>query len=428
MTKKPDFSLENEVVKRSNTTIGISPRTAGNLTLLVRRLFNVLVHFTLKDGEKETYRRPLREVLRYIDYNSNDLDRIKEHLEMMASTPIAWDTSTDDDDIWSVASLISGASIIKPKKKGLPAHIEWSFAPKIREKLRSPGQWTQLSLIMHTKLKSGASIALFEICARYETSPGRLTMRRPYEWWHPALTGVRAETVPEYKYFKRDVLRQAIAEINTHADFTVELIEHKVANRVAELQFSITRKPAAVVSNEEAPRFDGELLEQVIRLGLSQPDAQRICEQHDAPTILAAVEYTAKRAAKNPPLESTAAYFRSAIKGRYKETVKPQKAQQQGSLDLADPQTEMDRLTAEYATQQRNDAHAYWRELDAEPAKALIAEFLATNPTALVARAIKKDLLEQAIARTAFTQWLANKLWGEPTADDLLKFSLTKKS
>jgi plasmid replication initiation protein len=425
MAKKDLFSMQNEVVRRSNTTIAMSPRTSGNLTLLVRRLFNVMIHFTQKDGEKEVYRRPLRDVLRYIDYNSNDLDRIKEHLEAMATTPITWDTSTDDDDIWQIASLIADAAIITPKKKGLPSHLEWSFSPRIRQKLLAPGKWTQLSLVMHTKLKSGASVALFEIGARYRTSPGGLTMRKPYEWWVPTLTGTRTDAIPEYKYFKRDVLRPAIAEVNTHADFYVELVEHKVGNRVAELQFSIRVKPDTAMVDDEAPRFDGNLLERLTRLGMKLDEAQRICEKHDAPLIQVAIDITEKRAAKQPALNSKAAFFKAALRDGYKEPAKPLK-QQQASLDLPDPAAEQARLREQFDSHRRGQALGYWRELDAEPAKAEIAAFLATDPPVIIARAIRKNLLETKAAETEFCGWLATKLWGEPTTEDLLQFALTR--
>lgn len=427
MAKNQQLSIETEVVRRSNTTIGMSPRESGELTLLVRRLFNVMIHFTQKDGEREVYRRPLRDVLRYIDYNSNDLERIRKHLTVMATTPISWDTSTDDDDIWQIAALIADAAIITPKKKGLPSQLEWSFSPRIRQKLLAPGKWTQLSLVMHTRLKSGASVALFEIGARYRTSPGGLTMRKPYAWWVPTLTGARTETVPEYKYFKRDVLRPAMNEVNLHADFTLDLIEHKTGNKVTEIQFSVRGKPAEAMVDSDAPTFDGDLLERVIRLGMTQDDARGICEKHDAAMIQAAIDYTEKRAAKMPPLDSKVAYFKASLRKGYSEPSTAPKPQRQAALDLPDPEGDQKRLREQYSSQQRADALAYWRELDPEPAKAEIDAFLRTEPPLIVQRAIKKDLLTQKHAETAFTEWLAKKLWGEPTAEALLQFALQRQ-
>jgi len=46
-------------------TIGIKP-TSGTLSLIVRRLFNVLLYVSQKDGEIETYRRPLIEIMAHI--------------------------------------------------------------------------------------------------------------------------------------------------------------------------------------------------------------------------------------------------------------------------------------------------------------------------------------------------------------------------
>ncbi|MCP1121260.1 replication initiation protein [Robbsia andropogonis] len=417
--------IDNELVKRPNETIGISPSHGGGLTLIVRRLFNVLVHFTVKEGERDVYRKPLREIMRYIDYNSNDTARLKAHLEAMASIPITWNTSTDDDEIWTAAALIAHASVIQPKSRGVAAIVEWSFSSPVRARLLQPAQWTQLKLVMHTKLKTGASIGLYEICSRYLTSPGGRTARKPVEWWMPAIIGDRSEVPSPYKYFKRDVLRPAIAEVNTHADFTVELVEHKIGNKVAELQFVVQKKPVNRVTDEESPPYDGALLERVIRLGIGQEAARRICEKNDSAEILAAIDFTEKRAAKSPPLDSVAAYFRSALKEGYREKKPPQKHQQQQSLPLESEEDTREKLRARFLAHRRREALLLWREMPAQDMLSELDAFLATNPAPMIADAIKRNKLTQKTAETAFTEWFSAKVWGaEPSTDELLAFAM----
>lgn len=60
------------------------------------------------------------------------------------------------------------------------------------------------------------------------------------EWWFSVLTG-NPNATPDthfYRYFKRDTLTPAIAEINAIAKIHVELLEHK-GRKVLEIQFAI---------------------------------------------------------------------------------------------------------------------------------------------------------------------------------------------
>jgi hypothetical protein len=419
--------MENETVKRANQTIGVMPRHgSGNMTLLVRRLFNVLVHFAMKDGvEHEVYQRPLRDVVKFIDYNSKDNERLRRHLKTMIGTVVEWNTASEGGQEWEAAGLLASAKITRPAMKGQPSILEWSYAKPIRKLLLNPERYTQLSLIMHTKLKSGASIALFEICARYHNSPGGKTMRQPYDWWVPVLTGANDKTLPEYKYFKRDVLRPAINEVNTHAEFTIDLIEHREGQRVAELQFAVVAKPAKQGEPSEAPHYDGALLERVIRIGLTQEKAKSVCETYSPLDIERAATYVEKRVASRnaPPIESKPAYFLHALKQKYREP-EPVAKPKQTALDLVDPDDAIEKLRSAYATHQRNEAYGYWRENEAERQKELLAEFLQTDVTQMIREQIKKTVLDHPMARAAFTGWLAAKLWGEPSEADLLDFSL----
>ena len=93
-------------------TIGIKP-TSGTLSLIVRRLFNVLLYISQKDGDIETYRRPLIEIMAHIEYNSNDAKLLKDHFRsMMNGILVEWNSvDAKGTQTWEASPLLAHARI-----------------------------------------------------------------------------------------------------------------------------------------------------------------------------------------------------------------------------------------------------------------------------------------------------------------------------
>ncbi|MGF6641810.1 replication initiation protein [Paraburkholderia sp. MM6662-R1] len=421
---KTSTNSGDTIVVRANPTLGVIPET-GTLTPVTRRLFNVLISIAQREEPEQTkHQRPLREVLRHIGHR-NDYKGIQDSLRDLVTTPIEWNQPTQEGGTWAVSTMLAHAKIVQKKSSFI---LQWSFSEALREEILRPKRnFTKLSLVIHTRIRSGASAALFEYCQRYVTWNDGVMKKQPWGWWVAMLCGTKDHGVTEYKYFKRDILRPAIAEVSTRADFTVELVEHKTGRRVTDLQFVVTPKPPSWDADSGLPPYDEKLILSLVDLGLRQHKAKQICESHDAVVIEDAIEYTKARVAdrNQPPVKSIPAYFMKALADRYGKSKGA--ARPQAELDLADPTAEQAKLREAYAAHQWREAYGYWMELDTEPKNALIAEFLTTDVPAVTARAIKKDLLKTMPARTAFSTWLAAKLWGEPTTDDLLTFALARK-
>lgn len=408
-------------VKRSNETIGIVPKT-GRITVVVRRLFNVLLYVSQREGPKELYRRPLGELAKLAEFTSSDLATLKEHLVAMNLTPVEWNERTVDEARWGTTTLITQAEIIE--KRGVGTFVEWALPPKIRGMLLDPEQYTRLSLQIHSTLKSGASVALYEICARYLTNPGGLTMRKPWEWWRPRITGnPDPEAYPIYKYFKRDVLKPAAAEVTALSDIKVDLIEHKDGRRVADIQFKVERKAIPGLELESGKPFDGELLERIIRLGITQRDARALYNAHEVEFLRKTVELTEKRALQEPPLRSKAAFFKKALKERYadaQEQEKPAKA-------LPPPSAEARRADAmaRFHAHRNAEALAAYRELDAEQQLEARNRFVQATEVARYKEEVRKRSLTSPAVIAAFSEWYATQLWGTPGEADVLDFMMT---
>ena len=110
-------------------------------------------------------------------------------------------------------------------------------------------------------------------------------MREPWEWWRPILSGTPDteagdEAKREYKYFKRDYLRPAIAEVNAVTNIFVELIEHREGRRVAEIQFRVTERKQPMLALDEHPNvFDSTLVDRMVKLGIPEGSADALCGQ-----------------------------------------------------------------------------------------------------------------------------------------------------
>ena len=419
----PDIT--NAAVRRPNETIAINP-TRGKITLGTRRLFNLLLYFSQQDGIKDTYSRSITEVMAYVT-TSKDSEWLKNCFRQMQETAIEWNNKDGKVEEWGISGLISEARVITA---GHATTISWSLPNIIRERLMDPRFYTKLTLEIHSKLTTGASIALYEICSRYLTNPTKVTNREAWEWWQPRLTGNSKRDAKEYKYFARETLRPAIAEVNLVSDIIVELIEHKNGRRIESLQFKVTKKAGPALEREAVKPFDGELLESIIRLGISQQEARSLYADHDLKLIMKTVALTEQRAiAPNlTPLKSKAAFFKKALSGEYAKaapvavTVVPMAV---SPAPVLPPQERKAQVGAQIAAKRIQDAQHLWEEQGGEDQMALLREFRDQSTV----EGYRKDITRRGLAcmvsialRTAFCQWYADKTWGAVTDQEMIDF------
>ena len=108
-------------------------------------------------------------------------------------------------------------------------------------------------------------------------------------------------------------------------DITVELIEYKEGRKAGDIQFRALKKEQGQLQFDPPPIIDSSLVDAMVSFGIQRRDAEDLMASHDAGLLRTTIEHVHSRAAnKNlPPLESTAAYFRAALKGRFVESEKP---------------------------------------------------------------------------------------------------------
>lgn len=322
-----DVPTPVEVVRKHVNAVALMPRDR-KITLLARRSFNVLLHVAQQQGGREIYSAPLSDIINLSRFDSNNYELLKKTLKQLMGTVVEWQSPTSGEfDVWEASTLLAGCKLSKSRKSGTIT-IEWSYSPQIREQLMSPDRYARIALDVVTQLRSHAAMALYEICVRYIDNPSRLTARQHWRWWRPVLTGQQddpGKKPPEYRYFKRDVLTPAIAEINALSDIEVRgPVEHKGGDNktIEQIQFEVVRKVAKRPARQPAAALepvDLPLIGRAIQSGVKQEEAERLLQEFGPQALAAGLDNLNKRTSMPAdlvdPVQNPARYLRALLPG-----------------------------------------------------------------------------------------------------------------
>jgi Initiator Replication protein len=433
-TKVPS---DEQTVSKANEAIAIRPKR-GKLTLLSRRIYNVfLYHAQLQGVDQPTYSLPLSELISDARFTSNNTELLKSHIRDMQATTIEWHTSSGTGKRWTSTQLLGTVMIDEPGR-GRACTISWSYPEAVREHLVRPAHYTRILLEISSQMRSYAASVLYELGARYLTSPGQLTMREDVFWWASVLTGRSDITKVDYRIFHRDTIKKALAELDTLSeDFRMEVVEHKRGRKVEELQFRVISKPKLVQEGAAAQStaiFDLELVERIVSLGIKRCDAEDLYAATDENVLRAAVDHVEQRKKNETlsPLKSPKAYLRDALKKQYagaaESQAKPVKPQVPRIPSL---QEKLQRLREEWVYHKATEARAHFVAMEQSERDTCIARFemeRLPEVTSPIARAWRRDGIDSRIAGSTFNRWLSGVLWpGDVTDSDLLNFAMSRQ-
>ncbi|MFT3859531.1 MAG: replication initiation protein [Aquabacterium sp.] len=420
--------------RKTNEAIGLRVRE-GRLSLLTRKVFNVMMYHAQElktpglnapidtPAARKYFWIPLAELARDAAYDSKDTEFLKQQLEELQNIKLLMENERQ----WTSERLVSSVTLVNPQ--GLKKHagqvwFGYAFPPEVHELVMAPGTYTRFSIVYQGLLRSGAALALYEVCRRYATNPSRLTSQESYGHWYGVLTGNpldERDELPPYKYFKRDVIHRAVTEINALTDIQVELIEHKNGRRVEQLQFRVepTRQPQ--LAFPAPPVIDVQLMERLMKLGMTQQEAADLMAAHGDAKLRGSLAFVEARMAqaKAAPLASPAAFLRWALKDgtdavKAVETRAPRTAVGP-SPRAKGGSTIMDAFLAARA----REALAVYSELGQAAQQEVFERFKAQSMHKHVQQARGVDT---PMVRSLFSTWLARDLWGEPSAQALAQF------
>jgi plasmid replication initiation protein len=435
----PENSREDQTLAKANEAIAIRPKR-GKLTLLSRRIYNALLYHAQKQGVDEpSYTLPLAELIGDARFNSNNTELLKSHLRDMQATTIEWSTSSAGQKKWVSTQLI-GTVIIEEPGRGKTCTITWHYPKEIRESLVKPNQYTKVLLEISGQMRSYSASVLYELGARYLTSPARLTMREDVFWWASVLTGRSDITEVDYRFLKRDVISKAIVEVETLCeDFTLELIEHKRGRKVEELQFRVLPKSQQSLGgmHDLAKNvFDLEIVGRLIAIGIKQNDAQDVYATTDEGQVRAALDHTEQRMRSTtlPKLEAPAAYFRDALKKGYAKAPKNEPAKTDSTKFAGPPklssENRLQQVRDAWEHDQRTRAKEMFNEMNVQQQDAVRSKFEEEdlpNLASPIVRAWNRDGVNSRICAGSFFKWLAKDTWNEETTDQMLiEYALAK--
>lgn len=416
-TKPHNVTLfEDDKFHRSNETIAFLV-TEGRLTLVIRRLFHFLLYCTHHDGIQETYRRPLQEVMTQIAYNSENTEELKERLREMRNMSIEWNVDDRKETRWGTSGMLATVEIVTPKFAGC-SMVEWTLAPYVRDRVVDTSTYTELSLRIHTRLRSNASVGLYEICSRYKNMLNHMTPARSWKWWWAQVNGEPEASISEkteYRYFYRDTLKKAIEEVNEISDIKIAVIPLKKGRTIEKLQFSVYRK-------EEPPTLPDletqALVDSLTALGIEVKEAQELVRNSSSELIRKTLKYVNKRVSdgNQSTVRSIAAYFKQALRGRYAENDpvvdRPTPLPTPAAPPLPSPR---EQAISALKVRRFEDAEKAFKALSTDEILELENEF--KSQTSVLD--YKRKRFSYMPMYKAFLEWRANEIWGPITEEQI---------
>lgn len=319
-------------VRKHNTEIGYRVQS-GHLSLLSRKMINVLLYYAQRmRGQEDAegkYWVEVSKIVKDAKFNSRDYELLRESLDELQSVKIIRPTEnggiTSDVLIpsFTLDNIVHASNeSLSPgqKKRGGKLIVGFSLPVGVKELLLNPrSNYTVLPINYVASLRTIGGLVLYEITKRYSTNPSGVTNRESWQWWWKILTGAAEGAIPpEYKYFKRDVIKKAVDEINTVTDLRIELIEFKDGRWVKDLQFTVEIAKQASFDLDPPP-IDNTLLSRITALGISTAEAEKLISKHREEELKANLEVVEERLNKPslPQLDSPAAYLKTALKNGY---------------------------------------------------------------------------------------------------------------
>lgn len=425
-------ATKGSTLRKTVDALAIVP-TKERLSLLARKTYNVMMYLAQEQGvEQSIYRARLRDVVTSLEFNSKNTEVLKEHLRQMVTTKVEWQSpSTGEGARWGVSALIAHADLVHV---GGEVIMEWSYAPTIKQAILDPERYAKISLQFQAAFKSMGGLALYEICARYVDNPAGVTARQAWTWWRPVLTGEPESYVwgayEEWKYFKRDVIKGAVAEVNRLTDLSVEAIEHRRGRSVVDLQFKVARKSKVPRPLAGIPSPVNLLdIGRAIQAGVPQEKAEKLFEKHGEAAFQAAISALEMRAERRdlPEVRSPSKFLLAIL------TSSPEPHELNSSNTSPKKEEKAVRVAhlERYRDWKRQEAQALFNELTEQMQRDKLAEFemrVITRAPPALQRSYKSKALGTPMTRALFLKFLADDAygggWETPTDTELLNYTL----
>jgi len=386
--------------------------------------------------QQEVYRLNLYDIARFIGDTKN-YDRLKESLRALNVTQVEFNSVGEATAEWGVATLLAAARI--KKQNATLSFLEVSLSPDLNRGIRELKQFSTLNLLLAAELRTASALNLFRVCVAYETNPSKLTSRKPPAEWDEVLRGSARKpgTTFVYKYFKRDVIIPAVAEVNRITHLTVELIEHRDGKVVTEVQFRVHQKALREI---EAGLEDPQIAETTAECkaaGLRITDAKQLVASYGVERVRRNLRYMNDLIAQDPAkVRRPSAYLKAAVQSDYADqaldeptSIVPMQAGEGALANGADAAKEV--LLQEFQERRRKDANGLFLEMPRRESDEYWERYVAQrkkekNKTLL--GSVDSKGLKSKMVQVDFYNWLADQLYGPVTETSFLNYLVQKEA
>lgn len=299
--------------------IVLKPRS-GRVTLTGRKLYNAMLYTAQARLEAMAelpradflFEAPLASLLRVSGGTGEERTAAKRYLREMRGLEVDWETTAPGDGLkWRGFAMLAEVAVEVRRGENW---VTWAYPPAILTAIREPQRWARIDLEVLAKLGTYASLALYEICARYRDNPSFVTSRKPCEWWIDALSAAPAGSERrEWRKFKNERVQPAIEEISSTTDLQIELIEHKAGRQVVEVQFAVRKR--SHVGRQIPQAADADLVLLGVSLGVVEERLDRLVMQFGEAAVRRELQSLARRVANRvlAPLNDRYAYLRTVL-------------------------------------------------------------------------------------------------------------------
>jgi hypothetical protein len=309
-------------LRKPHEMIVMMPRSA-RVTLTGRRIYSALLQVAQTrlvalpgmPAADFMFEAPLAAILRTTGSSGSERTAAKKYLIEMRSLEVDWESTAPGDGVkWRGFSMLSEVALELRRGENW---VSWSYPPTIMAALREPQRWARIDLDVLAKLGSYTAVALYEICARYRENPSGVTSRKPVAWWVDALSNGPGPERREWRKFKNERVKDAVAEINTETDVEVDLIEHKQGRVITEVQFAVRKKRQASTPRAlSSEPVDATLVLRAETLGIREIKLEGLIKEFGDERVRAQIEVLERRAANKTlrTIDNAFSYLRSLLR------------------------------------------------------------------------------------------------------------------
>lgn len=243
----------------------------------------------------------------------------------------------------------------------------------------------------------------------------------------------------EYRFFKRDVLKPAIAELNAISDLEVELQEFKQGRYTSDLQFLIKKKRQTALPLSTPPKpVDMSLIVMAVRLGVDENKAEQLLLEYGPEILKEALQGLERRLATAypEPLRDPTRYLKALMPAESTKADKraQEKADVQSAAEVAQKDLPIQRQIAwsdEWLRARKQEVVAQIDALSEEAQSELVSSLLSDMDSRNVHPSLKKRLqmsgwkhpmVQHEMVRF-YAQAAIGDGWDKPTAEQLLEIA-----